>query len=326
VSTSTEGFRVHEAGGVERMAWESWALPAPARGEVLLRHTAIGVNYIDTYMRSGLYPRPLPTALGVEAAGVVEAVGRGVIGIKVGDRVAYYHPEPGAYARHRLMPAAALLRLPRGIDEQLAAAVLLKGLTAWFLLHEVHRVRRGDTLLVTAAAGGVGLVLTQWARLLGARVIGVVGHRDKEVLARRHGCHAVLVGYDDLAARVRGANRGRPVDVAYDGVGRDTFMASLDCLRPRGLLVSFGNASGAPPAVSPLELMRRGSLVLTRPTAGDFIGEPQARARAARALFSLVRSRKLRVLVGQRFALLQAPQAHAELEARRTVGSTLLVP
>jgi NADPH2:quinone reductase len=289
------------------MAWESWDLPAPPRGQVLLRHTAIGVNYIDTYMRSGLYPRPMPTALGVEAAGVVEAVGRGVIGIKAGDRVAYYHSEPGAYARHRLLPAAALLRLPRGADDQLVAAVLLKGLTAWFLLHEVHRVRRGDALLVT-------------------RVIGVVGHRDKEALARRHGCHAVLVGYDDLPARVRGANRGRPVDVAYDGVGRDTFMASLDCLRPRGLMVSFGNASGAPPAVSPLELMRRGSLVLTRPTAGDFIGEPQARARAARALFSLVRSRRLRVLVGQRFALAQAPQAHAGLEARRTVGSTLLIP
>jgi NADPH2:quinone reductase len=326
MSTVTEGFRVHEPGGVERMAWESWTLPAPARGEVLLRHTAIGVNYIDTYMRSGLYPRPLPTALGVEAAGVVEAVGRGVTGIKPGDRAAYYHSDPGGYARHRLLPSNVLLRLPRGVDDELAAAVLLKGLTAWFLLHEVRRVRRGDVLLVTAAAGGVGLVLTQWARLLGARVIGVVGHRDKEALARRHGCHAVLVGYDDLATRVRGANRGRPVDVAYDGVGRDTFMASLDCLRPRGLMVSFGNASGAPPAVSPLELMRRGSLVLTRPTAGDFVGDPQARARAARAVFSLVRTRKLRVLVGQRYPLAEAPRAHAELEARRTVGCTLLLP
>jgi NADPH:quinone reductase len=327
MSTVTEGFRVHEPGGVERMAWESWTLPAPARGEALVRHTAIGLNYIDTYMRSGLYPRPLPTGLGVEAAGVVEAVGRGVTGLKAGDRVAYYYQaDAGAYALRRVLPASALLRLPRGVDAELAAAVLLKGLTAWFLLHEVHKVRRGDAVLVTAAAGGVGLVLTQWARLLGARVVGVVGHREKEVLARRHGCHAVLVGYEDLPVRVRGANRGRAVDVVYDGVGRDTFMPALDCLRPRGLMVSFGNASGPVPAIAPLELMRRGSLVLTRPTAGDFIGDPAARARAARALFALVKLRKLRVLVGQRYPLAEAPRAHAELEARRTVGCTVLVP
>lgn len=325
-ATATWGFRVHQPGGIEQLRWEQWPLPAPARGEVLVRHTAIGVNYIDTYVRSGLYPRPLPTGLGGEAAGVVEVVGKGVAGFKVGDRVAYCQGEPGAYAERRVLPARLLLRLPRGIDDQLAAAVLLKGLTAWYLLQRVHRVRRGDTLLVTAAAGGVGLLLTQWARLLGARVIGVVGHRDKQALARRHGCHVVLTGYEQLAERVRGANRGRPVEVAYDGVGRDSFMPALDCLRPRGLMVSYGNASGAPPAIAPLELMKRGSLVLTRPTLGDFIGDPAERTRAARALFRLVRSGKLRVLVGQRSPLQEAARVHAELEARRTVGCSLLLP
>jgi NADPH2:quinone reductase len=320
------GFRVHQAGGIEQLCWQELPLAAPARGEVLVRHTAIGVNYIDTYVRSGLYPRPLPTGLGGEAAGVVEAVGRGVTTFKRGDHVAYCQGEPGAYAQRRVLPASVLLRLPRGVGDEVAAAALLKGLTAWYLLHGVRRVCRGDVLLVTAAAGGVGLILTQWARLLGARVIGVVGHRDKQALARRHGCHVVLAGYENLAERVRGANRGRGIDVAYDGVGRDTFMASLDCLRPRGLMVSYGNASGAPPAIAPLELMRRGSLSLTRPTLGDFISDPAERARAARALFGLVRRRQLRVLVGQRYPLHEAPRAHAELEARRTVGCSLLIP
>jgi NADPH2:quinone reductase len=322
----TKGYRVHQTGGIEQLSWDSWPVAAPARGEVLVRHTAIGINYIDTYVRSGLYPRPMPTGLGGEAAGVVEAVGRGVAGFKPGDRIAYTYGEPGAYCERRVLPASALLRLPRGLSDQLAAAVLLKGLTAWFLLREVHRVRRGEALLVTAAAGGVGLILTQWARLLGARVIGVVGHRDKEALARRHGCHVVLTGYENLAERARGANRGRGVEVVYDGVGRDTFMASLDCLRARGLMVSFGNASGAPPPIAALELMRRGSLFLTRPTSGDYVGDPLVRARAARALFALVRTGKLRVLVGQRYALKDAPRAHAELEARSTVGCSLLMP
>jgi NADPH2:quinone reductase len=325
-AATTHGFRVHQAGGIEQLRWEQWPLLPPARGEVLVRHTAIGVNYIDTYVRSGLYPRALPTGLGSEAAGVVEAVGPGVNGMRPGDRVAYCLGEPGAYAERRVLPAASLLRLPPRLSAELAAAALLKGLTAWALLHEVRRVRRGDALLVTAAAGGVGLILCQWARLLGARVIGVVGHRDKQALARRHGCHVVLVGYQDLAERVRGANRGLGVDVVYDGVGRDTFMAALDCLRARGLMTSFGNASGPPPALAPLELMKRGSLLLTRPTLGDFIGDPLARARGARALFSLLRTGKLRVLVGQRYPLQEAPRAHAELEARRTVGCSLLIP
>jgi len=321
------GIRLHETGGPGVLRWEELPLASPARGEVLVRHTAIGLNYIDTYKRSGLYPLALPSGLGEEAAGVVEAMGRGVRGLRVGDRVAYIDPTgQGTYAQRRVVPSARLLRLPRAISDELAAAVLLKGLTAWALLHEVHRVRRGESVLVPAAAGGVGQLLAQWARKLGARVIGAVGEAGKAPLAKRAGCHVVLVGYGDLAARVRAATGGQGVHVAYDGVGRETFVASLDALRRRGMLVTFGNASGAPPAIAPLELMRRGSLVLTRPTLGDFIREPADLARGARTLFAALARGTIRVRIGQRYALQEAARAHADLEARRTSGSTVLLP
>ncbi|MFM2286998.1 MAG: hypothetical protein RL684_141 [Pseudomonadota bacterium] len=324
---ANSGLRVHEQGGPEKLLWEGFPLAAPGRGEVLVRHTAIGLNYIDTYKRSGLYKLALPACLGDEAAGVVESVGRGVCSVRFGDRVAYLDASGvGTYVQRRVVAADRLLRLPRAVSDELAAASLLKGLTAWALLHEVHRVRRGESVLVLAVAGGVGQLLAQWARKLGARVIGVVGDAAKAPAAKRAGCHVVLVGYHDMAARVRAATRGQGVHVAYDGVGRDTFMASLDALRRRGLMVSYGNASGAAPPFSPMELMRRGSLVLTRPTVSDFVREPADLARAARALFAALARGTLRVRIGQRYPLRDAARAHADLEARRTSGSSILLP
>ncbi|HEY1723873.1 MAG TPA: quinone oxidoreductase [Steroidobacteraceae bacterium] len=320
-----KAIRMNERGGPEVLQWVDVEVAAPGPGEALLRHTAVGMNFADVYQRTGLYPQPLPSGMGSEAAGVIEALGRGVRGFKRGDRVVYSLMAPGAYAEQRVVPADILLKLPAAVSDEQAAAILLKGLTSWFLLRETYKVKRGDVLLVPAAAGGVGLIICQWARALGARVIGVVSNEDKARLARRHGCHLVLVGYHDLPARVRAANRNRGVDVVYDGVGRDTLFASLDCLRPRGMLVSFGNASGAAPAFSPLELAKRGSLFFTRAAARDYL-TPEAQRVGARALFSLVRRRAIRVHIGQRYPLAQAAKAQRELEARRTVGSSVLIP
>ena len=320
-------LRLHQFGGPEVLRWEEVELPAPGPQEVRVRHTAIGLNFSDIYLRTGLYARPLPSGMGSEAAGVIEQVGRRVRGLRPGDRVAYYYSgSAGAYASERLLPADALVKIPAGVSDEQAAAVMLKGLTSWFLLRRTHRVRRGEVLLVPAAAGGVGLILCQWARALGARVIGAVGSEPKAVLARRHGCQQVLVGYHDLAARARALNRGRGVDVVYDGVGRETFVGALDALRPRGLMVIFGNASGAVEPIAPLELARRGSLFLTRPTAVDYVQEPRERSIGARELFGLIRRRAIRVLVGQRFPLAEAVQAQQALETRRTIGSTVLLP
>jgi NADPH:quinone reductase len=310
-------IRLHEFGGPDRLRWEDEPPLAPGPGEVLIRQTAIGVDYIDVYVRTGLYPRALPTGMGYEAAGVVAAVG---------NRVGYYLDAPGAYAEQRVLAADDLVKLPAHISDEQAAAVMLKGLTAWYLVRETFKVRRGTVLLLTAAAGGVGLILGQWARSLGARVIGVVGSEEKALIARRHGCNVVLVGYQDLAQRVRQCTRGRGVEVVYDGVGQATFMAGLDSLAPRGLMVSFGNASGAVAPVAPLELTRRGSLFLTRPTTGHYLPNAQARRKAARELFGLIGRRKIKVLIGHRYPLREAARAHAELEARRTVGSIVLLP
>ena len=322
----SKAIRLYELGGPEKLKWEEVEVPAPGPGEALIRHTAIGLNYMDVYLRTGLYPRPLPSGVGGEAAGVIEALGPKVKGLKVGDRVTYMFPVPGAYSERRVLPAAALIKLPSGVSDEQAAAVLLKGLTTWYLLRQTYRVKKGDVILLPAAAGGVGLILSQWARVLGARVIGVVGSEAKVALARKHGCQQVLVGFDGLAERVRKLNKGQGVDVVYDGVGKDSFSASLDCLKPRHLMVSFGNASGAVPPFSALELARRGSLYFTRAGGADYLGDPKARAQGARELFALLKSRKLRVVIGQRFALADAAQAHRELEARRTVGSSVLVP
>ncbi|HVO00225.1 MAG TPA: quinone oxidoreductase [Steroidobacteraceae bacterium] len=322
----SKAIRLHEFGGADRLRWEEHPVPAPGAGEVLLRHTAIGVNYFDVYIRTGLYPSALPTGLGTEGAGVIEALGKGVRGLKVGDRVCYSGGSNGSYAEQRVLGADELIRIPRDIPDEQAAAVTLKGLTTWALLRRVYRVKRGDVLLVTAAAGGVGLILCQWARALGATVIGVVGSEAKVALAKRNGCRHVIVGYEGLAARVRAHTKGQGVDVVYDGVGKDTFMAGLDSLKPCRLMVSFGNASGAVPPIAPLELLRRGSLFLTRPTVAHYVNTPRLRQLAARELFALIRRGRIRVLIGQRFALHEAAQAHAALEARRTSGSTILVP
>jgi len=321
----SKAIRLYDFGGPEKLKWEEVQVPAPALGEVLIRHTAVGLNYMDVYVRTGLYPRPLPSGIGGEAAGVVEALGKNVRSLKVGDRVVYMS-FLGAYAERRVLPASGVIKLPAGVSDEQGAAVLLKGLTAWYLLRQTYKVKKGDVMLLPAASGGVGLILSQWARALGARVIGVVGSEDKQALAQRHGCHQVLVGYEGLAERVKKLNKGQGVDVVYDGVGKDTFSASLDCLKPRHLMVSFGNASGPVAPFSALDLARRGSLYFTRTAGSDYLGDPKARAQGARELFALVKSRKIRVHIGQRFPLAEAARAHSELEARRTVGSSILVP
>jgi NADPH2:quinone reductase len=319
-------IRLSERGGPEVLKWEEFDVGDPAADEALVRHTAIGVNFSDVYLRTGLYPHPLPSGVGYEAAGVIEAVGRKVRAVKPGDRVVYNFRTPGAYAEQRVLPADALVKIPAGVSDEQAAAVFLKGLTSWFLLRQTCKVKRGDVLLIPAAAGGVGLILSQWARALGARVIGVAGTEDKAKLARRSGCNQVLVGYEQMAARARKLNRGRGVDVVYDGVGKDTLLASLDSLRPCGMMVSFGNASGAAPPFSPLELARRGSLYFTRAGAGDYLTAPEARRAGARELFALIRRKAIRVHIGQRYPLAAAAQAQRDLESRRTIGSSVLIP
>ncbi|HXY75318.1 MAG TPA: quinone oxidoreductase [Steroidobacteraceae bacterium] len=322
-----KAIRFYANGGPEVLKFEEFDPPKPARGEVQLRHTAIGVDYIDVYDRSGLYPVQLPSGLGREAAGVITALGPGVRGFRVGERVAYVHSTPGAYAEVRNVPAERLVKVPRGISDEAAAALMLKGLTAHYLIRRTFKVARGDTLLVHAAAGGVGLILCQWARSLGAKVIGVVGSEAKAALAQRNGCRHVLIsGRDELLAGVKALTKGEGVAVVYDSVGKDTFMESLDCLKRLGMMVSYGNASGPPPVISPLELSKRGSLFLTRPLLFNYIATRAELAQGARELFAAVRARKIRVLIGQRYPLAEAAEAHRDLEARRTTGSTVLVP
>jgi NADPH:quinone reductase len=320
-------IRFNTNGGPEVLYLEDLPVGKPGPQEVQLRHTAIGVNYIDVYDRTGLYPVTLPSGLGREAAGVITAPGRGVRGFRVGERVAYVHPSPGAYSEVRNVPAERLVKVPRGVSDEQAAALMLKGLTAHFLIRRTFRVKRGDTLLVHAAAGGVGLILCQWARSLGAVVIGIVGSEAKAELARRHGCRHVLIsGRDELVTRVKALTRGAGVAVVYDAVGKDTFMESLDCLKRLGMMVTFGNASGPPPAISPFELTKRGSLFLTRPTLFNYIGTREELTAAARELFAAVRTKKVRVVIGQKYPLSRAADAHRDLEGRRTTGSTVLVP
>jgi NADPH2:quinone reductase len=320
-------IRIHAHGGPEVLGWEAVASAAPGRGEVLIRQTAIGLNFIDVYERTGLYPGALPSGLGREGAGVVEAVGPGVRGLAVGDRVAYAADRPGAYAQERVIGSGGLVKIPEGVSDRLAAAAMLKGLTAWFLLRRTFRVGRNSKVVVHAAAGGVGMILAQWARHLGATVIGVVGSEAKATVARAHGCHHVLLqGRDDLPARVRELTGGAGAHVVYDSVGKDTFFASLDCLRPLGMMVSFGNASGPVPPFAPLELARRGSLFLTRPTLFHYVARRSELERGARELFEVIGRGAVRIEIGQSYALQDAAQAHRDLEARRTVGSTVLIP
>jgi NADPH2:quinone reductase len=318
---------IRRAGGPEAIEREAVGPLRPAAGEAVVRHSAIGLNFIDTYHRSGLYPLDLPSGLGSEAAGIVEAIGDGVTGLEIGDRVAYAGGPLGAYATVRTIPAEILTRLPDTIDDRTAAAVLLKGLTADMLVGACARIAPGQSVLVHAAAGGVGALLVPWLKAIGATVIAHAGSEEKAARARAAGAdHALSCPFDALAAAVRQATGGTGVDVVLDGVGKASWDASLASLRPRGLMVSFGNASGAVPPVEPLALSRGGSLFLTRPTLFHYLATPAERAAATRRLFALIEAGTLPVEIGQTFALAEAAEAHRALESRNTTGSTVLLP
>lgn len=323
----SRAIRIHETGGPEVLVWEEVATGEPGPGEVLLRHTAIGLNYIDTYNRSGLYPMPeLPAVLGREAAGIVEGLGPDVSDLKVGDRVVYVL-HPGSYSERRRIPADALVPLPDDVDDRQAAAMMLKGLTAHYLLRRTFPLAPGQTILFHAAAGGVGLIACQWAKHLGATVIGTVGSDEKAELARAHGCdHPVVYTRESFVDRVREITGGRGVPVVYDSVGKETLEGSLDCLSPLGLLVSFGQASGPVPPLDILKLSTKGSLFLTRPTLATYIARREDLLSASRELFDVVRSGAVKIAVQQTYPLKDAARAHRDLESRKTTGSTILIP
>ncbi|HZL00102.1 MAG TPA: quinone oxidoreductase [Caulobacteraceae bacterium] len=319
-------IRAREAGGPEVLEVVNLPDPVAGPGQIVVRHEAVGLNFIDTYQRSGLYPIRFPAVLGQEAAGVIEAVGEGVDGFAPGDRVAYAG-QGGAYAQAHAVAADRVVRLPDTISFQTAAAALLKGMTAEFLLRRCHPVQSGETILVHAAAGGVGTILVQWAKALDARVIGTVGSRGKAELARSFGCdEVILYRTEDVAARVRKLTDGKGVPVAYDSVGKDTFEGTLASLARRGLFVSFGNASGSAPAFEPQRLARAGSLFFTRPTLFDYIATPEEFAASAGALFEMIGSGKVRIEIGRTFPLAEARRAHEALEGRMTTGASVLIP
>jgi NADPH2:quinone reductase len=319
-------IRAARAGGPEVLETVNVPPPTPAPGQILIRQKAVGLNFIDTYQRSGLYPVRFPAVLGQEGAGVIEALGEGVTRFKPGDRVAY-SGQGGAYAELQVVPVARALALPDAIDFETAAASLLKGMTTEFLLRRCYKVKSGDAILVHAAAGGVGTLLVQWAKAIGATVIGTVGSEDKAALARRLGCdHVILYRQEDVAARVRELTGGAGVAVAYDSVGKDTFEATLASLSRRGLFVSFGNASGPVPAFEPLRLSRAGSLFFTRPTLADYIATPAELDESSSQLFSMIAQGKVRIEIGQRFRLAEARKAHEALESRETTGASVLLP
>ena len=320
-------IRIHRTGGPEVLQWEAVELPPPAAGEVRLRHHAVGLNFIDTYHRSGLYPLPLPSGLGMEGAGVVEAAGEGVADLKAGDRVAYTSGPLDAYSEARNIEARHLVALPDDISFEQGAAMMLQGITAQYLLHATYPVKAGETILVHAAAGGVGSILVQWAKLLGATVIGTVGNDDKAQRARALGCdHVIVYSREKFPERVRELTGGAGVAVVYDSVGRDTFLDSVACLRRRGTMVSYGNATGA---VAPFDcalLHKAGSVYVTRPGLPDYIASRAELLERAASLFEVVRSGQVKIEVLQRYALTDAAQAHRDLEARKTTGSTVLLP
>ena len=321
----THAIRIHEAGAPETLKWEEVDVGDPGPGQVKIRQEAAGLNFIDVYHRTGLYPQELPFTPGVEGAGVVEAVGANVTNVKQGDRVAYAGPI-GGYAEERLIDAERLVKLPDNISCEQAAGMMLQGMTAQMLLRSIYRVNDGDTILVHAAAGGVGLIMCQWAAALGATVIGTVSTEEKAELARANGCaHPILYTSQDFVAEVNRIMNGGKLPVVYDSVGRDTFMKSLDCLRPRGLMVSFGNASGPPDPMPPNVLAQKGSLYLTRPTLYNYIATRAELEQSAAELFDVVSSGKVKIEIKQRFPLKDAAEAHRQLEARKTTGSTILM-
>src|SRR5215207_4765680 len=322
----SKAFRFYQHGGPDVLRFENVEVGAPGRGEVRLRNTAVAVNYRDVLVRSGIHAvKSFPSGIGLESAGVIDVIGPGVSGLAVGDRLSCVAGPDGAYAELRLVPAARVVPLPNGIDERTAAAMMVRGMTARYLLHETYPVRGGDTILIHAAAGGVGLIVCQWAKHLGATVIGTVGSDEKAELARTHGCHHPIVyTRQDFTAEVERITERRKLPVVYDSVGRDTFMKSLDCLRPRGLMVSFGNSSGPVDPFPTGILAQKGSLFLTRPTMYHYMATREELERAAAELFEVVASGKVKIEIGQRFPLKDAAEAHRQLETRKTTGSTVL--
>lgn len=323
----THAIRIHEHGGPEVMRWESVEVGNPAPHEIRVRHTAVGLNYIDTYHRTGLYKIPLPSVIGREAAGVVEAVGSDVTELKVGDRIAYASNPIGSYSEVRVLAAANVVKIPDGVTDQQAASMMLKGMTAQYLLRRTYPVQAGDTILFHAAAGGVGLILCQWAKHLGVTVIGTVGSAEKAALAKANGCaHVINYRSEDFVARVAEITGGKKCAVVYDGVGKDTFLKSLDCVRPRGMVALFGNASGK---VEPLDLgllAAKGSLFVTRPTLDTHVATREDLVNTANELFDVVSRGIVNIEVNQTYALKNAADAHRDLEARKTTGSTVLLP
>ena len=319
-------IRIHKHGGPEVLRWEEVTVGDPGPGEVRVRNTAIGLNFIDTYQRSGLYPLPLPFTCGSEGAGVIEKIGPKVKGFKVGDRVAYANPL-GAYAEMLLRPADKLVKIPVGVSDQTAAAMMLKGMTAWYLLRRTYKVKKGDTILVHAAAGGVGQILCQWGKHLGATVIGTVGSEGKAAAAKKAGAkHVIVAEREVVSKRVREITKGKGVPVVYDGTGKETFMDSLDCLAPLGTMASYGNASGPVPPLNIGILAQKGSLFLTRPTLGSYTATRADLETAARDLFSVVKKGAVKIAINQIYPLIDAAQAHRDLECRKTTGSTVLMP
>ena len=323
----SKAIRIHQTGGPEVLRYEDVEVGDPGDGQVRIRHAAIGVNFIDTYHRTGLYSLALPAVLGSEGAGVVEAVGKGVAHVKKGDRVAYAGGAPGSYSEVRVMPADRLVRLPDAVGDRQAAGAMLKGLTVQYLVRRTYPVKAGETVLLQAAAGGVGLIACQWLKALGATVIGTVGSDEKAKLARAHGCdHAIVYTREDFVARVKEITKGAGVPVVYDSVGKSTFQGSLDCLRPRGLMVTFGNASGPVPPLDLLQLSQRGSLFITRPTLVHYTANRQELEAGARELFEVIQSGKVKIEISATYPLAEAAQAHRDLEARKTTGSVVLLP
>ena len=323
----TKAIRISKNGGPEVLEYVDVEVGEPGPGEARVRQHAIGINFIDVYFRTGLYPMPLPSGLGQEGAGVVEAVGEGVTHVKPGDRVAYAGRPNGAYSQVRVMPADILVKLPDDISFDTAAAMMLQGLTVQYLFNRTHKLKAGETILFHAAAGGVGLIACQWARAVGANLIGTAGSNDKVELARAHGAaHVINYNTEDIVQRVMEITNGAKVPVVYDSVGKDTFTRSLDCLQPLGLMVSFGNSSGAVPPFSLSELASRGSLFITRPTLGHYVARRADLEAAAADLFQMVSSGKVKIEINQKFALADAAQAHIALESRQTTGSTILLP
>src|SRR5438874_5478624 len=320
-----QAIRFAKTGGPEVLEWQPVEVGKPGQGQVRLRHTAVGLNYIDTYQRSGLFPTPLPSGVGSEAAGVTEEVGPGVSGLKVGDRVAYAGGPLGAYSEARVMPADRLVPLPAGITDQQGAAMMLKGMTAWYLIRRTHAVKSGETILIHAAAGGVGLIVCQWAKHLGATVIGTVGDDEKAALVKQNGCdHPIVYRREDFVARVNELTQGKKLPVVYDSVGKDTCYKSLDCLAPLGLMVSFGQSSGPIGPVDLGILAAKGSLFLTRPTLNTYTASRVDLLTAARELFEVVGSGAVKIAVNQTYPLREAARAHRDLEDRKTTGQTVL--